>query len=274
MFLCNISDNSPTITVCIHLIRAVELLVFRETRFNCWAVSRVSPAGPSIVLLCGNLSSCLSVLIKSSDCRCYLKTDTSSESLWWCEGAYAGLQQRQQAGSSAVNRQHKILDCIILNTLFCVLNVPGGSWPGCAALIFVLSVCLWCGASSWSLIITTTSDFLWHDLLNAALPWRLSGRVQVQISCKTSRESGKSTVCEPSCSHTEHRTVRWVQPQIYHQSSQEFVENGLLTPLRQTTACAWFLLLELQQFIHQSTVWLISTWLDKSDWRISFSIKE
>lgn len=120
----------------------------------------------------------------------------------------------------------------ILNTLFCVLNVPGGSWPGCAALIFVLSVCLWCGASSWSLIITTTSDFLWHDLLNAALPWRLSGRVQVQISCKTSRESGKSTVCEPSCSHTEHCAVRWDQPQIYHQSSQEFVENVLLIPLR------------------------------------------
>lgn len=79
---------------------------------------------------------------------------------------------------------------------------------------------------------------------------------------------------KPSCSHTEHRAVRWDQPQIYHQSSQEFVENVLLTPLRQTTACAWFLLLELQQFIHQSTVWLISTWLDKSDWRISFSIKE
>lgn len=37
---------------------------------------------------------------------------------------------------------------------------------------------------------------------------------------------------KPSCSHTEHRAVRWDQPQIYHQSSQEFVENVLLTPLR------------------------------------------
>lgn len=178
MFLCNISDNSPTITVCIRLIRAVELLVFRETRFNCWAVSRVSPAGPSIVLLCGNLSSCLSVLIKSSDCRCYLKTDTSSESLWWCEGAYAGLQQRQQAGSSAVFWMYRAGHDpdVLLSSLF-------------SAFVFDVE------ASSWSLIITTTSDFLWHDLLNAALPWRLSGRVQVQISCKTSRESGKSTVC-------------------------------------------------------------------------------
>lgn len=233
MCLCNISDNSPTITVCIRLIRAVELLVFRETRFNCWAVSRVSPAGPSIVLLCGNLSSCLSVLIKSSDCRCYLKTDTSSESLWWCEGAYAGLQQRQQAGSSAVNRQHKILDCIIYWIHCSVFWMYRAGHDPDVLLSSLFSAFVFdVEASSWSLIITTTSDFLWHDLLNAALPWRLSGRVQVQISCKTSRESGKSTVCEPSCSHTEHCAVRWDQPQIYHQSSQEFVENVLLIPLR------------------------------------------
>ena len=42
-------------------------------------------------------------------------------------------------------------------------------------------------ASSRSLIIITTFDFLWHDLLTAALPWRLSGPVQDQVSWKTSR---------------------------------------------------------------------------------------